>query len=288
VILRVRRYVDPREFLAETAGFLGEREVEHNLMLGLAAELSRDQSVYRPPYYLAAVLDRGGRVVGCALRTPPFKLLSTRLPAAAIAPLVEDVATFAPLPDTVSGEEPTARAFADAWCARRGGSWRTGLRQRLYRLDALVPPPRPAPGAPRIAGDGDVALVSGWLEAFGRDAGLLVGDAPARARSLVGAGDVLLWEDRGRPQSMAATTGRTAHGARVGFVYTPAPARGRGYASACVADLSARLLASGLDSCCLFADLANPVSNAIYQRLGYRAVCDWEDCVFSDSPVKES
>ena len=285
--LRVRRYADPREFLAETAGFLGEREVEHNLILGLAAELSRDQAVYRPPYYLAAVLDRDDRVVGCALRTPPFKLLSTALPAAAIAPLVEDVATFTPPPDAVAGEPPTARALADAWCARRGGSWRTGLRQRLYRLDSLVPPPRPAPGAPRVAGAGDVALVSGWLEAFGRDAGMLVGNAPARARSLVGAGDVVLWEDGGRPQSMAATTGRTAHGARVGFVYTPQALRGRGYASACVAELTARLLASGLDFCCLFTDLANPVSNAIYQRLGYRAVCDSEDCVFAP-PLTES
>jgi GNAT superfamily N-acetyltransferase len=281
VTLRVRRFGAAGDFLGVAGDFLADREVEHNLMLGLAADLALPQNVYAPPFYLAALVDASGIVRGCALRTPPFKLLLSELPADAIAPLVADVAAFSPLPTAVSGDEPTARAFAEEWCARRGGAWHIGFRQRLYRLDTLVPPQRPAPGAPRLATHGDVALVASWLEAFGRDAGMLVGDAPARARALVVADDVQLWVDAGEPVSMAAVTGRTAHGARVGYVYTPPKARGRGYAGSCVAELSARLLAGGRGFCCLFTDLANPTSNAIYQRLGYRQVCDFVDCVFA-------
>ena len=61
---------------------------------------------------------------------------------------------------------------------------------------------------------------------------------------------------------------------RVGFVYTPPDARGHGYASALVADISAEVLAGG-DRCILYTQLANPTSNAIYQRIGYKPLSDF-------------
>jgi predicted GNAT family acetyltransferase len=56
-------------------------------------------------------------------------------------------------------------------------------------------------------------------------------------------------------------------------VYTPKEHRGRGYASAAVAAVSRMLRDQGA-RVTLFTDQANPVSNAIYQRLGYRPVVD--------------
>ena len=61
--------------------------------------------------------------------------------------------------------------------------------------------------------------------------------------------------------------------ARVGPVYTPQEHRGRGYASAAVAEVSRRLLDEGA-RVCLFTDQANPTSNRIYEALGYRPVVD--------------
>jgi len=57
-------------------------------------------------------------------------------------------------------------------------------------------------------------------------------------------------------------------------VYTPRELRGRGFATATVAALSQLLLDQGHQFCCLYTDLANPTSNAIYQRIGYQAVSD--------------
>jgi predicted GNAT family acetyltransferase len=54
-------------------------------------------------------------------------------------------------------------------------------------------------------------------------------------------------------------------------VYTPPACRGRGYASALVAELSQRVLGRG-ERVILYTDLDNPTSNAIYQRIGYVAV----------------
>jgi predicted GNAT family acetyltransferase len=56
---------------------------------------------------------------------------------------------------------------------------------------------------------------------------------------------------------------------RINFVYTPPAHRGRGYASACVAALTRRMLDEGRRYCFLFTDLSNPTSNGIYRAIGY-------------------
>jgi predicted GNAT family acetyltransferase len=68
---------------------------------------------------------------------------------------------------------------------------------------------------------------------------------------------------------------------RIGAVYTPPEARGRGYATALVAAVSQHLLDRGRAFTYLYTDLANPTSNSIYQKIGYRPVADplelWAD-----------
>ena len=65
------------------------------------------------------------------------------------------------------------------------------------------------------------------------------------------------------------------HGvARVGYVYTPPELRSRGYASSCVAAVSAEVLGQGASECMLYTELSNPSSNAIYRSIGYEAVSE--------------
>ena len=59
-------------------------------------------------------------------------------------------------------------------------------------------------------------------------------------------------------------------------MYTLPERRGSGYATALVAELAQELLARGKRSLFLTTDIANPVSNAIYARIGFRAEND--DC----------
>ena len=73
---------------------------------------------------------------------------------------------------------------------------------------------------------------------------------------------------------MAAAMGKSENGIRVGYVFTPPNCRRRGYATTLVAALSQQLLSGTCKFCCLYTDLANPTSNAIYARIGYRPVCD--------------
>jgi hypothetical protein len=179
----------------------------------------------------------------------------------------------------VIATEAIARGFGELWANAHGVALRAGMRQRIYQLDEVIAPARPAPGAPRTAAADDVSLVAGWHAAFSEEAGVLMRDSLEWAEERVSSGSVLLWEDK-IPTSMAVRVGETLHGARVGGVYTPPELRGRGYASSCVAVLSQRVLDSGRLFCFLYTDLANPTSNAIYLRIGYRPVCDVVDYDF--------
>lgn len=131
-----------------------------------------------------------------------------------------------------------------------------------------------------MAQEADLPIITPWAAAFFQEAHLTDPSDPRQvARDKVGQGSVFLW-DEGRPVSMAAWAGRTARGVRINFVYTPPEYRKRGYASACVADLTQCLLDEGQAFCCLYTDLANPTSNRIYQAIGYRSVCDMSDFHF--------
>jgi predicted GNAT family acetyltransferase len=150
------------------------------------------------------------------------------------------------------------------------------MAQGIYRLDAVTRPP-PAPGSARPAEEEDVNLVMEWGEGFARDSG--VGFPPGREPVLhwIERGALYVWEDEGEPVSVTVAHGRTGRSVRIGYVYTPPGRRGRGYASALVAEVSQRMLDDGCEHCVLYTDLANPTSNGIYRRLGYRLLEEVRD-----------
>ena len=87
-------------------------------------------------------------------------------------------------------------------------------------------------------------------------------------------GRVWFWVDPDeRPVHVTGTNPPSFGVARIGPVYTPREERGRGWASAAVAEVSRRMLDDGSRPC-LFTDQANPTSNGVYVALGYQPVVD--------------
>src|SRR5215212_9827142 len=70
--MEVVQLADPVEFLERAASILAD-EARHNLILGIAATLRDNPSLY-PEYLLWLVVDRG-ETVGAALRTPPYNVV---------------------------------------------------------------------------------------------------------------------------------------------------------------------------------------------------------------------
>lgn len=210
-------------------------------------------------------------VDGAFLLTGAYPLLLSAMPEPR-AEILAETLTRSTLPG-VNGEAPAARAFAAAWERRTGEIASVSMRQRLYCLDVLEAP-APIAGKPRMAERADLPLVTEWFTDFEREAGSAGGDASGLAEDRLTHGEVLLWEIDGRPVSLAGRTPTVAGMSRIGPVYTPPSHRRKGYGAAVTAELTRAALDAGTSHVVLFADLANPTSNGVYQRIGYRPVSD--------------
>ncbi len=277
----VLRASSVRGFMDLAGEFLEAREAEHNLIFGICSQIDADPSQYVAAPYLAAVL-HGDRVVGAAIRTPPWRLvLSVMDHPGAAHRLVDDLMDES-LPGVV-GPSMAAEHFAEGWTRATRVPATLSRHERAFRLQKVIPP-RPASGGMILAGEAHRALLADWVQAFHEEA--LTG-GPAQDwdqvadRWLRGLGRMpYLWVDTDRVVSLTGVGGLTPRGIRVGPVYTPPADRGRGYASNLVAEASQLQLDSGREFVFLFTDLANPTSNKIYQDIGYEPVIDIDEYDF--------
>ncbi len=276
-MIKIHRH-DAAAFLARAGSWLLMHEARNNLLLGLAARVATGDHPFEDPIYLATIEDNG-ELLGCAWRTPPWRFGLTQMPSEALPVLATDLADFYDEIPGVHGPEDTALAFAELWTSARGLKHRIIMHLRIHQLDTVLPP-EPAPvGALRLAEPDDLDLLVDWARAFSSEA---TPDHPPSSRlreSLVRhveSGALVIWVD-GKPVSMAVAMAPSATGIRINLVYTPPAMRRRGYAAACVAALSQLQLDAGRAFCSLYTDLANPTSNSVYRRIGYRPVSDVVD-----------
>jgi uncharacterized protein len=282
-VYHVRVHGSARAFLDRAAPWLLRHEDRNNLMLSLAyARTEREAEEGTQPFF--ATVESDDRTVGCALRTPPHKVLVTDMPVEAAPVLAAGLAVAYDRIPAVLGPGPVAERVAAEWVRVRGGGWRSGMAQGIYRVDEVTPPSG-VPGRMRSATEDDLELGVAWGDGFARDSGIRFGNARASVAAWIEKGALHLWESDGEPVSIAVAHGRTPCGVRIGYVYTPPERRGRGYASGLVAALSQRMLDSGLDFCVLYTDLANPTSNAIYRRLGYELLEEVRDVDLVDQEL---
>jgi predicted GNAT family acetyltransferase len=229
-------------------------------------------------------LTRDGVVAFAAVRTPPWPLLTSELDPIHAADFLARWLEADPDVPGVSGIPATARAIAAAWRSQTGGRTRCHMSEAMHSLDRVLDPPRPAPGALRLAEPSEEELLVSWLEDFVQQARLQGGGQARRMlRTRLGSDRLMLWDDDG-PKTMVGMAGPVAGVARIGPVYTPPEYRRRGYATTAVAAFSRRALLRGARTCMLYTDLANPTSNKIYAEVGYRRFADWEEHVFERDP----
>jgi GNAT superfamily N-acetyltransferase len=266
-VTRARSLDDAAEFLRLTDG-LTAGDPQLTLFRSVTTRLAVDPDAY-PEHRLWVVEDDGG-TVGAALRTPPFHLLLAGA-GSAMEELVRELRAGGVELPGVNGPREPAERFAAVWL-RDGGDAEVRMRLRLHRLDRLEPVPE-VPGTMRPITPDEHELVAGWLAAFAVEVGLQ-GGPDALARTLRERASrplgLVVWDDAGRPVSLAGSDTSVPEWARVGPVYTPPELRRRGYATALVAALTGALLGAGAELCLLYTDEANPTSNAVYRRIGYQ------------------
>lgn len=285
---------DPSAFLAAASAYLEVDPLLTTVVSTVTHRVLRQVEAGRPapdhPRWWAVVRDVAGEVAGVAMRTAPFAPYPMF-----VLPMCDEAAVALARAAHDRGEEtrgvngclPAARAVAVETARLLGGTARTWEHTRLFELGILVEP-RPVPGTLRLATGQDLDLCLAWFTAFhfdaaeqaGRDPSEGVGEAvdPENVMERIVEERVLLWDVGGEVVHLTGFNAPSFGVARVGPVYTPRQHRGRGYASAGVAEASRRLLAAGA-RVCLFTDQANPASNKVYVALGYEPVVDMANLV---------
>ena len=283
--MRAERTSDVAAFALRAVPFFERDEVRSTIPLGVLASLAAGNRYGPVAAELWSVNDEGREVL-YGLRTAPypFALAVGRPEHAAVLGRARgdaEVEGELALLSGINAPRALAAAFAGAFAEATGREASIRERLRLYDLERVTPLPRSPSGAFRAARSDDAARIVELEEAFLSEVDVPAFDVAANVAREISEGCVFVWEDAGRIVSMAKWGAGTRHTARVRLVFTPSDDRGKGYAGACVAALSQRLLDGGRARVCLNADLENATSTGLYLRLGYRPAEDFDTWDFA-------
>lgn len=283
--MKVTRVSDAEEFWQVVGPLYRRDPVRHTIALTVLKRV-RDGHGFGDGDPIMLIITDQQQLVGAVFCTPPFPFGLSAMPVEAARPVAEFAFAEGLKPTSAFGEHPNVEAFAQVWHELTGATSSVDTNQRLYRLaEDEFAPPTDVPGALTLATEADVDLLIEYRRAFAVEAGhaadLNSVERAVRA-SLESGGCQAIWRVDGRPVSMAAA-GKPQEGmSRVAPVYTPPAERGHGYGSAVTAGVTQWAIDQGASDVVLFTDLANPISNSIYQRIGYRPVFDSGEVTFAD------
>jgi GNAT superfamily N-acetyltransferase len=287
---------DPAAFLERAGPHLEADPVVSTVVSSIAHRALAQEAAgrgHRDGEWWLVITDASDSLVGVAMRTAPFSPYPPFLlpmPDDAARQIARTLHQRGEEVRAVNGALPAVEVFAAETVALAGGRVEVAAHTRLHELGELVMPAQ-VPGRLVTATEADLPLTAAWFEAFmgdadeqaGRPRGSSAHEAPDEdeIRRRLRAGTVWFWVDASGERVHLTAANPPAFGvARVGPVYTPPGQRGRGWASAAVAEVSAVLQGQGA-RVCLYTDQANPTSNKIYAALGYRPVVDMANLVLT-------
>lgn len=285
-MLTPTQFANADAFLQRAQVALLENEVANSLMLGISMRLRAYPERIQAAPFLFTIESQPRCIDLAAVMTPPHNLIlhcAAGCHPDALEVLANHlIANRWAIPGVI-GALPGSQQFAECWAQHTGCKVHLHQNERAFELRKVIPPQQ-APGFMRLAEIDDLPTLAEWMRLFIFEA---MHDEMsldlARENTAMRIEDRMMyvWDTQG-PVSMAAVGRPTPHSIAVSYVYTPPRQRGRGYASNCVAALSQRMLDEGYQFCTLFTDLANPTSNDIYQRIGYRPIIDLAEYRFEN------
>lgn len=248
--------------------FLRSKPVHNNVILTL---LHARVEHFIPGRYWVAT--DGNAVVGVAFQSPlNLRATVTPMEPNVVRSVVDAISDAKVKLPGVGGDATTSAHFAGQWAERQKSAVVPFMGQRIYEVDK-VEEPTGVQGHLRKAVPSDRERLFDWVRHFyAETTGVRESSPQDIVDRRLSAGQLWLW-DTAEPVSMAGLTPPMESVVRVQLVYTPPENRGKGYASACVASLSKQIRDEG-HRCILYTDLGNPISNAVYRRIGYAVVAE--------------
>ena len=278
--MNIKLYKTPGEFLEDNRAFLRDHEAVSQLNIGNAGA-HRDEPCH--PGLLFGRCEEDGRGVLLFGNTLPWNLCLNAIPGdvAALSAAVLLAEYLLRENIEITGIN-ASKALCGAFFSAYNQPYRVRAAMDIMVQKGLVEPPAVS-GKVRKADLSDLDAAADWACAFQKEA--LHEDAdPIEMRekfeTTISQGKVYLMETPdGALVSMAAVTSRSLpHGEGISWVYTPPEHRSKGYCQNTVAAICREAFREGCDYCTLFVDKMNPISNRVYQKIGFEIVEDNYDC----------
>ncbi|TFF94236.1 MAG: GNAT family N-acetyltransferase [Promethearchaeota archaeon] len=285
--MKFNLFDDIEEFYSLVYPFLIDNEAENILLFSILNSLKEDFHKYGKEKPLLGAIIQKNQVIMVSLRTPPYNLvISYSQNLDTIKFLVKQLTKRNIVLPGILGFKKGADLFANLWIEHKNIQSTLVMDERNYKLTSVnedtlgnntfMP-------AKEIYKDLIIEWAKNFLyEAFQEEKNQdiinnhinIIRDDISNSRIY------LLFHDE-LPVCMARKAGKTPNGRLINYVYTPPHLRRNGYATECVAKLSKHLLEEENNKFCfLFTDLANPTSNSIYMKIGYKPIIDFHQYEF--------
>lgn len=274
--MSVHKFKDVHEFLSQSKSILYKKEAEYNLLLGLAEFRAKNAQVEDKNIYLQ---------IGDAYAMATDKnIIISAMSSSKIKELVDYLNQHQIKVPGVVGPSIESETFAQVYGKLNNLNYRIAMDQKIYQLDQIIPA-RPTDGYLKVVNDEYLDIYSDWFlkfieEALPNEPSTLEEGRKFMAHKIARQ-DLFVWFNAaGKPVALNMTNRPTENGVAISFVYTPKEERGKGYASAVVAETSQRMFDSGKKFCMLYTDVTNPTSNGVYQKIGYKEIATSKNFIF--------
>jgi GNAT superfamily N-acetyltransferase len=264
----IERITDPAVFAPETEDYYKQDLVSDLLPLYVSRRAKRGSEVSEGYW----VKDAAGAIQLAAFRAVPFHfLLSHGNVDAATALGTHWAGTDAP---GVTGPMDTTLACVKAWEAASGKVAKHDMDATFYILTAVEPYKMPE-GKLRLAEKDDLEALIPIFKAGYADMKMPPeecdeGVIRATISYAIAERSQLVWDNGGVVATMRGVAEPPV--ARYVNIMTHPDHRGKGYGTGLVGGTSRGLISNGFAQIMLQADETNPVSNKLYQKLGFKPV----------------
>lgn len=281
--MEFKKYDDPKEFVEENEKFILEKEWLNNLMAGNYKDAVEEGLT--EDWLLARVTDNGKTELIMLLRKPwrllmysPTDNKSEELYRFA----AEELYKIDPNLEGVNTEKDISQIFAKEFCKIAGKKPEVRFEMRILVLEKLNEATLRDDVIFRKATEEDRLILKEYRRIFSEEALHEIvseEDLEKKMEKHFYMGAYVL-EKNGKIVATATSNRHLSKGKSIGNVFTPKEERGNGYAYNLVYRLSKEFLDSGMEYCVLFTDDSNPISNHVYEKIGYERRADTMEILF--------
>ena len=277
--MKIKIYNTVQEFLNENEKLLLENESVTQLILHNAF-VNRDKVINKEVMF-GRIEDEKGAAKLIFANVKPYNLLIYNLDNNTLES-VNELANYLIQDDVdlkgINANKKICDEFTEYYGYKKGCTFKKYLSMDVMEITKVNEGVNLPKGNFRVATLKDKELLIDWYikftkEALNEEVSYL--DFEDKLLKRIESQNIYIFEDeKNRAMAMISVTRQLVNGVSVSYVYSSKEARGKGFGLAVVYYLSKEYLDKGNRFCTLFVDKKNPISNAVYKKIGYRILDD--------------